>query len=116
MDWFNLPAKDRAFFSNVNGTLTSNESAVGCLEDTNFWTSYNLQSWLQTQSPSVTQTSVLYRFVFMNSQFAGNFCDSISDFNLCSLNGFLQKIFDAEAIEDDTSGPTSMTPSYSSVD
>ena len=34
MDLFNLPTRDSAFFSNVNGTLTSNESTVGCLEDT----------------------------------------------------------------------------------
>ena len=52
----------------------------------------------------------------MNLQFAGNFPDSILDFNLSSLNGFYQAIFVAEAIEDDTSGLTSTTSSYSSVD
>ena len=47
--------------------------------------------------PSVTQASVLYYFVFMNRQFAGNFPDSILDFDFSVLNGFFQKIFVAEA-------------------
>ena len=135
MDWFNLPARDRAFFSKVSGTLTSNELVVGCLEyiscfvsseeastireaeaASNFWTSCNLQSWLRTWSPSVTQTTVLHDFVFMNLQFAGKFPDSILDFNLPSLNGFAQKVFVADAIEDNISDPTSMTSLYSFVD
>ena len=130
MDRFNLPARDRAFCNNVNGTLASSESVLGCLEDTNcfvsseeactiweagaasnFWTSCNLQYWLRTHSPSVTQTSVVHCFVLVNPQFAGNFPDSIFDFNLSSLNDFSLKIFVAEAIEDDISGPTSTTSS-----
>ena len=85
MDWFNLPARDRTYFRNVNGILTSNESPAGCLRDTscfvsseeacticetevtsNFWTSCNLKSWLQIWSTRVTQTSVVHCFVFIN--------------------------------------------------
>ena len=38
-DWFNLPVRDRVFFSNVNGISISNESIVGCLEDTSYFLS-----------------------------------------------------------------------------
>ena len=52
----------------------------------------------------------------MNLQFAGNFPDSILNFNLSALNDFSQKNFVAEAIDDYTSGPPTTMSLYSSVD
>ena len=66
--------------------------------------------------PSVTQTLVLHCLIFINLQLVGNFPDSVLDFNLSALNGFSQKIFVVEAIDGDTSGPSSTTSLYSSVD
>ena len=86
-------------------------------ESLHYWRSWDcnqflnflqLKSWLRIWSSSVTQTLMLQHFVFINLQFAGNFPNSIVDFNLSALNGFSQKIFVPQTV-DDTSGPYSIT-------
>lgn len=80
----------------------------------NICTNCNLQS--ANLVPSVTQSSLLNRFVFRDPQFAGNCPDSFLDFNLSARNSFSQKIFVGKAIDDKTLGLSSTTSLYFSVD